>query len=72
MEEGDSGANLCAAQACPLQASLDAQAAKPSAQPIVSFFFQLSGPVGNRRPAGSAGSGASGVTGMGRWGTVAS
>ena len=36
------------------------------------FGCKLSGPVGNRRLAGNSGTGASGLTDPGRWGTVAS
>jgi hypothetical protein len=67
-----SGMSLGAAQACPLRASFDAQAAKPSTQ-LIDSFSQLSGPVGNRRLAGrNSGTGTIGLTDPGRWGTVAS
>ena len=66
-----SGMSRGAAQACPLRASFDAQAAKPSTQ-LIDSFFQLSGPVGNRRLAGrNSGTGTIGLTDPGRWGTVA-
>jgi hypothetical protein len=58
MEGGDSGADLCAAQACPLRASSDAQAAKPSTQLVVVrgrmnrrlLFFIVLGRLFNRSP----------------------
>ena len=45
--------------------------ASPALQEL-EHVCELSGPVGNRCLAGSAGTGASGVADMGRWGTVAS